>query len=542
IAGLPSASIGSNGWVVAPTRTRSGRALFAFDSHDSFAMPNLFHELHLFYGDGRQLRGWSIAGLPGVVNGFNECLAWGLTNIGDSQDLFIETRDPDDTTRFKGRSGWYQATVEHVTIPVRGSDAQTVRIVLTENGRLISDDPPLALRWSALELGELGIDALLDMNVATSWDQFDAALDGLAAPSTQVTYADVSGRIASRTVGVLPQRGKGTGLVPLRGEDPDSAWIGLLPTSALPRSIDPAVGFIAAANARLTPSEGFPLVSDDNAPGYRMRRITQVLGDNDALDVDDMRALQVDWFNTQASLLLGPLTDGIDRSRLTPQAVDALVLLERWASQPINARDSAAATIYERWYITLADALFEPTLGAVLLNRLKRNGYVLNHALDWLILSAPTNSWWRNDRSGIITDSFQRAVDELQRTLDAPMAAWHWELLHTLEFRHELSGAVPLLGRLLDRGPFPWGGGNPTVGRARYDYDRPFAARAGATVRVVIEMSNPMRAYAIMPGGQSGHFLSAHYDDQIPAWLAGELVPLAATPEDVGTVATKLVP
>ena len=105
-----------------------------------------------------------------------------------------------------------------------------------------------------------------------------------------------------------------------------------------------------------------------------------------------------------------------------------------------------------------------------------------------------------------------------------------------------MSGAVPGLDVLIDRGPFAWGGGNPAVGRARFRYDRPYTATGGATVRLVVEMSDPMRIGAVMPGGQSGHPASPHYDDQIAAWIERTLDPIAASPGLAGEVVTTLSP
>ncbi|MCB1732681.1 MAG: penicillin acylase family protein, partial [Halieaceae bacterium] len=125
---LPRLGFGSNGWVVAPGRSASGAALYAFDSHDELGLPDLFYEVHLFFGEGRQLRGWSVAGLPGVINGFNDKIAWGFTNTGDTQDLFMETRSPDDPLLFRDGDQWYRARTEEVSIPVEGGEPETLVI------------------------------------------------------------------------------------------------------------------------------------------------------------------------------------------------------------------------------------------------------------------------------------------------------------------------------------------------------------------------------------------------------------------------------
>lgn len=537
----PSTSLGSSAWAVAPQRSAGGHALFAFDSHDAWSMPSLFYEVHLFDAAGRALRGWTTPGLPGVINGWNEHVAWGLTNQGDSQDLFLETRDPDDPLRFRGRDGWYRARVREEAIPVRGQAApHRIRIVETRNGPLVSEDPPLALRWSGHHL-EGGLGALFALNAARDRAALGRALDAFAAPSAEVTWADVDGRVGSRVVGRLPRRGRGRGLVPLPGDGPDTAWQGFLPARALPRVVDPPEGFVAAANTPIEPPGG-PLVSADGAPGHRLGRLREVLGDAAALDVDAMRRLQVDWTNPQAARLLPVLRPLVDEARLEPEARAAWARLEAWARAPVNAPDAAGALIWEQWYVALADAVFAEALGAPLHARLKGHAYVLNHALDRLIADEPDATWWGGDRPGRATASFARAVETLRARLGGSPETWRWDALHRLHLPHALGGALPGLGRLLSRGPLPWGGGNPTLGRARYGYDRPFEARGGASMRVVVELRRPPRAFAVMAGGQSGHFLSPHYDDQLAPWLAGRLDALADTPEALGPVGTTLLP
>ena len=519
---MPSLSFGSNGWSVAPGRSASGRALFAFDSHDALALPNLFYEVHLFFA-GRSIRGWSVPGLPGVINGFNDRMAWGFTNIGDSQDLFLETRDPDDPERFLGPDGWYRARAEEIEIPVSGAPTERLRILHTRHGPLLHEDPPLSLAWAAHRAEAPGLDALFALNLATDWKSTSAALDRLLAPSANATYADTSGRIAFRTVGLLPRRGRGEGLVPLPGHEPGVEWRGMLEMAELPRRVDPPEGFVAAANARVQPAGAGPLVSADNAAGYRIGRIQRVLGASDAHSPESMRALQMDWRNGQADRLLASLLAELDGAALSPGEETARALLAAWQEDPRNAPEAPEPLIFLRWYLSIAEALFAETLGPELWPRLLRNNYMLNHAVDGLVLAAePGSPWWRGDRAGLLRSAFAEAVAGLSGELGPDPAAWRWDARHEVTLTHELSTAVPALGRWLDRGPEPWGGGHATVGRARFRYDRAEHVNSGATVRVVIEMAEPMNAWAILPGGQAGHPFDPHYADQLGPWLRGE--------------------
>jgi len=540
---LPSASFGSNGWVVAPARSRSGNALFAFDSHDALGLPNLFYEVHLFFGEGRQIRGWSLPGLPCVINGFNERFAWGFTNIGDSQDLFLETRDAEDSLLFRSGDEWYRARTESVEIPVRGrEEPETLRIVRTRNGPLISEDPPISLAWTAHRAGDLGIDALFEVNLASDWASLGTALDRLGAPSANLTYADVDGHIGFRTAGLLPVRGRGEGLLPQRGDEPEATWRGLVPMDELPRLFDPPRGFAAAANARVERRGEVPLVSADNAPGYRMRRISTVLEAGSKHTLDAMRALQMDWYNTQAERVLPRMMAALDGGALDGAAQVAHALLREWQREPLNLPDLAAPLVFEHWYLELATAVFAERLGEELWPRLLRRNYVLNQALDPLILGPPDSRWWRGDRDAVVRSAFIAAIRRIEGDLGGDPAGWRWDAQHAVHLDHELGDAFPLLGRWLSRGPFPWGGSAATVGRASYRYDRPQWVNHGATVRVVAEMTRPMRVWAVIPGGQSGHPLDPHYDDQIDSWLGGRYFEIPARFEDARGSTLRLEP
>jgi len=535
---MPGAALGSSGWVVAPERSASGRPLFAFDSHDDLSLPNLFYEVHLFFGD-RQIRGWSVPGLPGVINGYNRSVAWGLTNIGDTQDLFVEEFHPDDPNLLRGPDGWYPVRVTRVEIPVAGRSApDLLEIRHSRHGPIVHADPPLALRWTGHDVGALGMDAFLAMNLAEDWISFAAALAQLPVPSTNVTYADVHGTIAFRTAGLLPRRARGAGLLPQSGADAAAGWRGYVAGADMPERTNPPAGFLAAANARVA-ADG-PLVSADNAPGYRAQRLHEVLSAGAAFDLEDMRGLQVDWHNTQAQRLLPVLLDVLAGADLTGADAEAAAMLRGWQQNPLNAPALAGPVIYELFYVELAQGVFGPAMPEELLHRLLASNYVLNHALD-RVLTDPASPWWNGRRRAAIVEAFRAAVDAAQRRLGGSPSRWRWDALQRVELRHELAGEIPLVGGLLNRGR-PWGGGPATLGRARYRYHQPFLARAGATVRVVAELGPAVEARAILPGGQSGHPLSAHYADQFLAWLTGALEPLPRRPEDVPGPAERLVP
>ncbi|MBX3422323.1 MAG: penicillin acylase family protein [Pirellulaceae bacterium] len=539
---LPRLSLGSNGWCVAPGRSATGHALFAFDSHDELGLPNLFYEVHLFFGDGRQIRGWSAAGLPGVINGYNHRIAWGFTNIGDTQDLFLETRHPENPDQFLDGQQWYTAEKQEYLIPVSGRmDAERFTVISTRNGPLISEHPPISLRWTAHHIGDMGLEALLELNFAEDWQQFTGALDRLAAPSLNATYADVDGNIGFRTAGLLPNRAAGSGVQPLQGHDMSNRWLGMVSPTDHPRLFNPPAGYVAAANARVNAAGQGPLVSADNAAAYRIARIQSVLACSQTISVDQMRKLQVDRYDGQAAKLLPALLNSTPCQTLSEPAQEACQMLKKWQTLPMAAADSAAALIFQAWYVQLATEAFRQPLGDSLFASLLRRGYMLNHALDRLLLEE-ASTWWPRGKAQHLAAALERTVTDLMDRLGPELKSWRLDQLQKLTLQHELATAAPPLEMLLNESSRGLAGGPSTVGRAGYRYDRPFQVSHGATVRVVIEMAAPPQAQAIMPAGQSGHPLSRQYTDQLDNWLDGTLQPIAATADTVLGDSLELIP
>ncbi|MEM7098869.1 MAG: penicillin acylase family protein [Pseudomonadota bacterium] len=507
---LRAPSSGSNSWAVSPQLTESGKALFAFDSHDAMDLPNLTYDIHMFVGE-EQIRGASVAGLLGVINGYNEFMAWGFTNIGDSQDLFVETRDITRPGYFKDKNGWYRAPSQELRIPVKGKEDYALTLVITKNGRLISDEPAISARWAPLESHTQGLDALYKLNRATSYQEFMAAMDEFVAPSANVTYADITGRIAQRTIGLLPRRGLGKGLVPLDGSKPSHRWQGMLDMRQLPRLENPQSGYVLAANEPF--HKGAPLVSADNATGYRAERITEYLAQNAPHSIASMQTLQTDTKNLQATQILPRMLKAIPDDLLTEPEKQYRTALVAWLDEPYDQADRVEPLLFAMWYQNLIAELFQKNLGEALYNQLLGRTYLVNEAIDRHLLMTKSTQW---DIHPALVTSFKTSVAYLER-----QPAMDWGGLHQLTLNHAMSGAFPFSEVLLDRGPYRADGGNTTVGRARYSLRRPYAISGGATSRLVLEMSQPIQAYMTAPGGQAGHPGSRHYNDQTQDWLDG---------------------
>lgn len=519
----PSLSLGSNGWCLSPDKTASGLVLYAFDSHDALSMPSLYYENRLVIEGELDLYGWSAPGMAGMIDGFNGYIAWGLTNIGDTQDLFLEKRNPDNPDQFLYDNEWYDAEVIKDYITVKGQDDPVeLDIIITRNGPLISSDPDISLSWAPLQSSE-GFDALLEINFAKNWNEFRSAANKFTMPSTNITYADVEGNIAFRTVGLLPIRRQGYGIEVAPGWDPEYGWDGFIPMDELPELFNPPTGYVAAANA-VVAREDYPyIISVDNAPGYRIRRITEFLEADNNHDLETMKALQTDWYNSHAAMRLPDIIRVLNENKdlLSELELAALEILTIWQANPVNAMEEAGPAIFETFYIKMMERVFSEKMGEELFNSYLRRNYLVYESLErfW---DRGSSAWFGEvTLDKIILDSYTVAIADLSEDLGSDVSKWRWDQRQTITYTHDVGSELGPLSGLYNRGPYPVGGGHMTVGRAGHRLFNPFNVSQVATIRVVAKLGPSTEAYGVIPTGQSGHPLSSHYDDQIEPWLNG---------------------
>ena len=533
IAPLPA--LGSNSWVIGPEKSADGVAVMANDPHLNLSLPGIWFENHLSLEGGMDVYGWSIPGSPGVILGNNEFMAWGATNIGDNQDLYLEERNPDDPHRFRYDGEWYDAEVITEEIAVKGRDEpEKIEVIVTRNGPLVSDDPPLSVRWNAYDLETSTVDAVLGMNRARDWAEFREALFLFAIPIQTFVYADVEGNIGFRVVGQVPLRRAGQGLLPQPGWTPGTAWEGYIPMEELPELFNPDDGFIATANHRVE-SEGYPYLIDlDVAPPYRMHRIVEQLTAGDHFTMGDFEAMQTDWHNGHAARWLPGWIDLLETrvGDLGETEQEALALLREWSSEPVNLPELAAPAIFQTWYLEFMAEIFQERMGDELYHDFIATAYVAYCALENL-LEKGDSPWFSDDLGELLLASYRRTVAKLTEELGGNPERWQWQKLQTITFENVL-GSVALLRPLVNRGPYPFGGDHMTVGRAAYSLTDPFKVDSAAGFRFIAVMERgALRTRAVVAGGQSGHLLSPHYDDQIESWLKGDYYDLLYYREDL---------
>ena len=540
---------GSNNWVVEGRRSANGAPLLANDVHLSLSIPSVWYECHL-QGAGFHVAGVSFPGIPGVVIGHNEHVAWGLTTAWqDVQDLYIERFHPANPRQYEFRGQWEEAQVVREEIRVRGRSEPVVEeVLITRHGpiisKLVGEEQPLALRWTGLEPQHM-VSCALNINRARHWGEFTAALREWSCPPHNFVYADVKGHIGYVQAGWVPQRARGFGLLPGPGWTGEYEWEGYLPFEELPQAFDPPEGWLASANHK-TVDDSYPhFLSADWEHSLRAQRIVELLHSRKRHTIADFLAMQLDDLNPVARRLQPVLSTLEPEEELARRAV---AYIRGWDCR--MKADSVAASIYELWLYCFLHRLFDEPLGeladeivgAGILPLSQISGFgkqtallLLNLLTEdppslWLVAAAPQAA---DPRQHLLREALNETLRLLRQELGEEIESWTWGRLHRLAYNHPLGSVWPL-NRLFNRGPFPMDGNQDTLLRAVVVPRFPFGPVTTCdSLRLVCDAGDWRRSVIVTASGQSGHPASRHYADQIPLYLAGTCRPLLWERSDI---------
>ncbi len=516
---------GSNNWAVAGTRTATGMPILDADPHLQFQLPAIWYqaELHtpafVFHGvsyPGFNVRGATFPGIPAFFFGTNGHIAWGETNTGaDVNDFFTETLSPNRTEYLYGGT-WYPLTVYDEPIAVKGGGVVTFQVDATNHGPILTqEDQTVSMQSTIVYFGQ-ELEAMLGINLAENSDEFNASALYWRVPAQNIIYADnngLHGNIGIRSTGWYPIRGNFSGRLPVNGSDPRYNWIGFVPFDAYPHSWDPATGYVWSNNQVPYPL-GYAYGSSLGSlfdPGYRARRIHELLSSTASVTLADMQRFQLDVLDTAAQSLVRYVlsavhpADGVDA-----QAYQAL---QGWDyNMTVN---STAASIWYTFMTYYEQETFGDEYKAAGAENLTLPQF---NTLENLTINDPTSPWFDNVTSGVaqtrdvvVRLAFNDTVAQLAATLGPMVANWQWGRIHYREFDH-LSGLAAL-----QRGPYSAGGDGFTLNVAGG-----LVSKGGPSWRQIIDFSNLNNSLAIFPGGESGNPLSVHYDDfLVGSYLAG---------------------
>jgi penicillin amidase len=537
-----AASQGSNNWVVAPSRSATGRPILASDPHRVLIAPSIRYLVHL---DAPELKvmGAGELHLPGVTIGHNETIAFAITVfMADQADLYVYELNPDDPNQYRYGEGWEDLTVLKETLAVKGEAPREVELAFTRHGPVLKHLPEagraFALRTIWSEPGTSSYFCASRYQTAGDWATFKDALSHWGAAPMNFVYADVEGNIGWIPAGFLPRRRNWDGLTGAPG-DGRYEWDGFASQDELPTLYNPDQGWIGTANEMNIPLDhpaqalnlGF-----EWADPCRMERIAEVLSASDQMTVQDCAALQIDVVSGSARRGV-ELLKGLESP--DPRVQAALERLAVWDG--VETLQSAPAAIAEVWLSkhlapAVARRITTPQAAEII-------GFGAPYAVVTYLqtLSAALGDDPGATRDEVLLESLASALDELTARLGPDMDAWTWGALHHAHFVPPVAAlADETLRAKMGHGPAPMPGSAFTVCAATYRMDD-FAMTNGASVRMVVDVGAWDESLVINTPGQSGDSASPHYGDMFPLWARGEYVPMLWTREAVDAAAEQVI-
>ncbi len=514
--------VGSNNWVVSGTKTKSGFPILCDDPHLQLTLPSIWYEVQLA-APGLNVRGVSMPGTPGVVIGFNEKIAWGVTNAGsDVLDFYAMTFRDKGQAEYAWGDGWRETTRRPEEIIVRGSGTVVEEVLYTHLGPVPFPEPwpgmpewipaGAAMRWTGHDASGI-MNALHGLNRARGYGDFKAAIARFDSPAQNIAYAGSDGHVAIWHNGKFPLRARGQGRFLLDGSDPGSEWAGWVPIEQVPHMEDPERGFVSSANQSPTDGNYPHYLGWDYATFERGRRINELLKPAEGVTAADMARMQGDALSLRARTILPRLLSILEAAELAPAERERAGDLARWDF--VYRADTTEPTVFSRFFVELYKAIWD--------DELEREGKLFQApAADVtmaLILSRPDSPYFddvgtakKESLSTIVRRAFQRALEQLREKHGAFGPRWRWGQANPVTIGH--LGRMPGLGAA----PLAVSGGRGIINAA--------SQGNGPSWRMVVELGPEVRAWGSLPGGSSGNPGSRFYDSGIADWAVGKAVEL----------------
>lgn len=546
---------GSNNWVVAGSRTASGKPLLANDPHLALSSPAIWYFARLKAPAGTlpggtdhpalDVTGATLPGLPFVVLGRTAGVAWAFTNTGpDVQDLYLEQLDPSRPGEVRTPQGWAALQTRNETIRVKGQPEVNLTVRSSRHGPLISDVQKIyqglldteryamALRWAALEEDNQTVHAGMLANWARTTDDLQSAFAQYHSPMQSVLMADTRGEVAFQAVGRVPTRAPDNdlrGMAPAPGWLPQYDWTGWLPYAHNPSLGSAAIaakGWHATANQKVLPPDYTHFMGQDWHTPQRFDRISTLLMQSERHDMASMARIQQDVLSLGAQTLLPHARAAQPLHRLGPQA---MALLKAFDGQ--MQVGSAAGLILNVWAHEMTKALIAPRLGESRFAALygKRS---FRAGLEGILERQDPFWCGQGGCTAQSTAAMDRALGWIESRYGSDMDQWRWGRAHPAISSHRPFGQVAPLRALFDT-RVESAGDLHTVNVGQYwanEKHEPFANRHAASLRAIYDLAEPERSVFIYQTGQSGHVLSHRSRDMAQAWAQGSYRALQLQP------------
>jgi len=518
----------SNNWVISGEKSATGQPILANDPHLGHGAPGIWYEAHLIT-PSMNVSGAMLPGMPFVIIGANEHVAWGFTNVmADDADFYIEKLNPANPKQYEYNGRWENMTIKNEVIKVKGAEDVSFSVKLTRHGPIINDvkkfegsaGTVLSMRWTAYEM--LQANPFYELNTAASIDDIEKAVERFKCPGQNWVYADDKGNIGYWAAVGIPIRRGFTGAFPVPGWDGQYEWKGYVSTAEQPHMRNPSRGWIATANNKHV-SDDYPYtISNYYAMPDRYVRIEEMISAKERLDVEDFKRMHADFYMILAKEWTPILLNVLSGVKLSQTESRALAYLTNWDF--VAGAEGIAPSVFHATVNEMVKNTFEKRLGKDLYDQYIKNNYVVFNSLRNLV--AQRQSPWFDDPDtspvesldDLLTKSFTAAVAYLGGKLGDDVQDWKWGKLHTLTIYHPFGKSSALMGYFMNLGPFPMGGSIATVNPQPYKLSDPWGGYHGASLRYIIDFADRKNSCRVIPAGISGNFMSPHYNDQVELW------------------------
>ena len=506
---------GSNNWVVAGSKTKSGRPILCNDPHLGLNLPSLWYEMQIST-PSYNVYGVSFPGAPAVVIGFNDSIAWGVTNAArDVRDYYaIKFRDASEAQYFLNNE-WKNTEPRIEKYLMKDGTSFYDTVAYTVFGPVMYDSHfdgkgrsknniSLAVKWSAHDASnELKTFSLL--NRARNYSDYEAAITHFSCPGQNFAFAGKSGNIALWQQGLFPAKWKGQGNFIMPGTDTGYLWQANIPHSENPHLTDPERGFVSSAN-QLPADSAYPYYLGGSYDLYRGKIINRYLSGMSDITTADMQKMQTDNYNLFAETALPVMLKYIDKNRLNDAEKKYLGIISSWNKR--NDNEEQGPVIFTVWEDSLENMVWSDELSREPQPSAMPEPYTLIEALlkdSAFSFIDNINTPDKETLSDVVTASFKSAVPVLQKAESS--ASFSWSQFKDAGIRHLLR--MPALSRF----HLNTGGGTNIINATKQFH--------GPSWRMVVQLTDTTEAYGVYPGGQSGNPGSVYYDSFVDAWASG---------------------
>ena len=534
--------VGSNNWAINGKHTKSKKPILASDPHLGLTAPSPWYLAHI-QSNTINIAGGTLPGIPVIIIGRNQEMAWGVTNTGpDVQDLFLERVSPTNKDAYLTPDGISTFVKRKEIIKIKDGPDQELIVRQTRHGPVISDfsnryneaqiaNEVIAISWTALSSSDTTLQAGFNLANSISWSDFTSALQDFIAPQQNFVAAHVNGDIGFIAPGKIPNRKTGNGWLPTQGWTGFGDWVGEIPYNDLPTVLNPTNGVIVTANQDITTGKQYPyFISQDWASTYRFDRITNLLTNPDYHSIDGFKHIQTDII----SLMARDFKPWILLSKFSPKLEKQL---ESWDGS--MEKSAIEPLIFHAWYRELTKLIYADELGDIFDRSWERRPkFVLDTLKNHTIWCDDITTETRETCEIMIAKARINAITWLSRHYGEDPEAWKWEGAHIARHKHAAFSGTPLLGTLFDI-THPHDGGPYTVMQANTtlrNEEKPFEENHGAALRAIFDLSHLDNTHVMISTGQSGNRLSRHYSSFSKLWTDGKYVKLPMSSEEIQKV------